>query len=111
MDFAHRMEEGICIVSVSGRLDAATSGTFGTGMMQLIDDGVLKLALDLTTLEYVSSAGLREFLRAAKALKAKGGSMVCCSLKDYVKEIFDMSGFSTIIPVTASLEEGRNTLA
>ncbi|GAB7081304.1 STAS domain-containing protein [Megalodesulfovibrio paquesii] len=110
MEFVHRMDEGICIVTVSGRLDAATSAQFGAGVVQLINDGVERLALDLTTLDYVSSAGLREFLRAAKAIKAKGGSMVCCSLKDYVKEIFDMSGFSSIIPVAGSLEEGRGVL-
>ena len=43
------------------------------------------------------------FVRAQDAaIKAKGGSMVCCSLKDYVKEVFDMSGFSSIIPVAGS---------
>ncbi len=110
MELSHRTENDICIISVSGRLDAGTSIEFGTVVMQLIDQGSLKLALDLEALDYVSSAGLREFLRAAKALKSKGGGIVCCSLKDYVREIFEMSGFSSIIPVVATLEDGRQQL-
>lgn len=110
MEMEHRTEEGICIISVAGRLDAGTSIEFGSSVMQLIDQGQHKMALDLGGLDYVSSAGLREFLRAAKALKAKGGGIVCCALKDYVKEIFEMSGFSSIIPVVRTVEDGCNQL-
>lgn len=116
MECTHRVEDGIVIVTVSGRLDAATSIEFGGKLMALVESAgqgggsATLLALELAGLEYVSSAGLRELLRAAKAARARGGSLVCCALRDYVKEVFDMSGFSSIIPVEASLEAGQERL-
>jgi anti-anti-sigma factor len=61
--------------------------------------GSKKLAVDFSALDYISSAGLRVLLGAAKQLKASGGSLRTFGLNDSVREVFDISGFSTILSV------------
>ena len=53
--------------------------------------------LDLGRLDYISSAGLRVVLIAAKRLKSVGGALVLCTLNPSVREVFEISGFASIL--------------
>lgn len=75
-----------------------------------IDVGDHEIVVDLSSVEYISSAGLRALLAALKRLKALGGTMVLCSLHPYVKEVFDMTGFSRIFTMCSSREEALQSL-
>jgi anti-anti-sigma factor len=92
------------IVAVAGRMDAVTAPEFENRLLDWINGGETNLIVDLGGLEYISSAGLRSILTIAKNLKAKQGKIVLCTLRDTVKEVFEISGFSTIIPVCESVE-------
>jgi anti-anti-sigma factor len=69
-----------------------------------------KLLFDLGALEYLSSAGLRVLLTAAKEIKRRDGKIVLCALNEFVKEIFEVSGFQSLIPITDSVESGLELL-
>ena len=71
----------------------------------LIDAGTSRILIDFEALEYISSAGLRVLLATAKKLKSAGGDLKICSLNDTVQEVFDISGFSSILTVSANPEE------
>ncbi len=92
------------IVAINGKLDALTCGNVETALAQLIDSGKTSLVIDFTELSYISSAGLRILLKTAKQLKGINGSLVLCCMKDFIKEVFDVSGFSSIIPITDTVE-------
>jgi anti-sigma B factor antagonist/stage II sporulation protein AA (anti-sigma F factor antagonist) len=92
------------VVSVKGRLDAVTSADFEKELKEVIAQGETLFVLDFGNLDYISSAGLRSILSAAKRLKEKQGKLYISSLKDMVKEVFDISGFSTLIPIYESLD-------
>jgi anti-anti-sigma factor len=62
-------------------------------------------------LEYLSSAGLRVLLSAAKEMRRRDGKIVLCDLNEFVKEIFEVSGFQTLIPITESVESGLEVLS
>jgi len=91
------------VITVKGRMDAVTAPEFETRLLEWINGGETQIIVDLAGLEYISSAGLRSILTVAKNIKAKQGKFVLCSLRDTVKEVFEISGFSTIIPVCESL--------
>ncbi|MDQ1336385.1 MAG: hypothetical protein QG552_3335 [Thermodesulfobacteriota bacterium] len=91
------------IITVTGRIDAVTAPEFETRLLDWINAGETRLIVDLGGLEYISSAGLRSILTIAKNLKTKQGKLALCSLRDTVKEVFEISGFSTIIPVCESV--------
>jgi anti-anti-sigma factor len=55
--------------------------------------------IDCAGLDYVSSAGLRVFLLAARASQRTGLAFAICGLKPAVREVFDVSGFSRVIAV------------
>ena len=99
-------DSGNCTtVGVSGRLDSNTSGEFERSIMALIDQGKKVLVVDCSGLEYVSSAGLRVFLMAAKRIRQVGGKVLLAALKPHVKEVFDIAGFTPIFQVYGSAAE------
>lgn len=61
--------------------------------------------VDCASLSYVSSAGLRAFLVAAKAAETKGVSFSACSLGSDVASVFTISGFDRIVPIFDSISE------
>jgi anti-anti-sigma factor len=73
------------------QLNEALAGTGGVAPRALIIDG--------TGLDYVSSAGLRAILLAARGAQRSGATFSLCALKPAVREVFDLSGFSRIIVV------------
>jgi anti-anti-sigma factor len=98
------------VVSVEGRVDTVTAPEFEQKMLEWIDSGENLLVLDLSEMEYISSAGLRAFLISAKRAKANGGGLACCCLQDMVRRVFEVSGFSLVIPVYPSADEARDAL-
>ncbi|MBW1779795.1 MAG: STAS domain-containing protein [Deltaproteobacteria bacterium] len=92
------------IVTVTGRMDAVTAPEFEKCMGDWIEAGETQFVVDFEGLDYISSAGLRSILTIAKSLKVKEGQIVLCALRDTVKEVFEISGFSTIIPVCESVD-------
>ncbi len=99
MKITSNQEQGFLVVQVEGRLDVATAPEFEKNCAALLEQGHEKLILDLTALEYISSAGLRSLLAVAKKLKGRGGSLSLCGLTGLVKEVFYLSGFDNFLPV------------
>jgi len=93
MNIEKKLENGKLSVSVSGRLDTNTSPELETALKL---DGVSELALDISGLEYLSSAGLRVLLAAQKTINAAGGRMSIANANETVKGVFDITGCSEI---------------
>ena len=111
MEIHQKEESGIVFLAISGRMDAATSPQAEEIVKKVLQEDTKRLLFDLDKLEYLSSAGLRVILSAAKEMKRRGGSFVLCALNDYVKEIFEVSGFGAIIPIADSVESGVTKLS
>lgn len=105
MDIISEQKENGTLFTVHGRLDVMTATDFENECLQAINDGVKKLVIDLTGLEYISSAGLRGILSSAKKMKAGGGSIQFCGLTGMVEEVFVVSGLGSIFTVTATSDE------
>jgi anti-anti-sigma factor len=89
---------------VSGRMDAESSPQFEQDCRAWIAEGRTILVVDLGSLAYVSSMGLRSFLAIAKALQGKGGALRICHLTGLVKQVFDVTGLTMAFPVYESAE-------
>jgi anti-sigma B factor antagonist len=96
------------VMSVSGRIDSATSPDLERRMNELIQAGERTMVLNLSQLGYISSAGLRVFLSGAKKLRAAGGKLLLCSLTGMVKDVFMMSGFYDIMAIYESEDKALN---
>ena len=99
-----------------GRLDFGAAPGFEKRMQEIFAAArppPSAVIVDCAALEYVSSAGLRVFLLAARSAQRAGVSFALCSLMPAVREVFDLSGFSRIIAVypdrAAALEHPPQT--
>ena len=106
MKIAKVEKEGIVCLKIDGRLDAKTASEAETTVKEVLREGRRQLLFDLSGMDYISSAGLRVILMAVKELRSKKGKVALCGLTPYVKEIFDVSNFSSIIPITDTVETG-----
>jgi anti-sigma B factor antagonist len=109
MEIRKREQGGFLIVSVSGRLDAITSPELDQALSSILTGGEKGVVLDFETLDYISSAGLRVILAAAKRIKKNGGESRLACLKGVVKEVFEVSGFESIIPCFETAEAAVRT--
>lgn len=110
MDIKIRESGNIRIVDLAGRLDTGTSSEAEASISQLLQAGHNKIVINLGAIDYVSSSGLRVLLVTAKKLSAMSGKMKICKPNPVVREILDISGFSTILDVRASEEEALSEL-
>jgi anti-sigma B factor antagonist len=99
MEIQETARDGIVCFSVQGRLDSNTSPGFEDRLFAAIGSGSTRILMDCGALEYISSAGLRVILKAAKELKRQNGAIVLCSMREYVREVFEIAGFDTFIPI------------
>ena len=86
-------------VTISGRLDANSSAEAESQLIEGIAKGKGVVLLDLSALEYVSSAGLRVMLVAAKRVQQRGGKMALFGMSGNVREVFDISGFTAVFKI------------
>lgn len=86
----------ILIACPSGRIDTNTYNDFKTLLHGELDKtGAKHLVIDLGDLEYVSSAGFREFFLAGRRLGREGGTLSVCNFQPQVKELFEIAQFMT----------------
>jgi len=110
MDINFVMKGQISIIKINGRLDATTAPVADKSIKEILKKDYLRLVFDLSALEYLSSGGLKVILGTARELKRKRGKFVLCSLSKFVKEIFEVSGINSLIPITDTVESGIKKL-
>jgi anti-anti-sigma factor len=110
MDITHVKEGKISIITINGRLDAAAATVADKTIKKILKGDCLRMLFDFRMLDYLSSSGLKVILGTVKELKRKEGQIVLCSLSNFVKEIFEISGINSLIPITESVESGIEQL-
>ncbi len=91
--------DGHVVVSLSGRIDSAAAVEFEEKLIEVIDTGTNVMIVDFLHVQFISSAGLRVLLLAAKKVKPYGGKLILCEMSKDVREVFDISGFSSIFDI------------
>ena len=105
MKILEKRENDICILAPVGRLDVNTAESFREHLVQVIADGTKRIIVDCQSLDYISSGGLRVILEGVKRIWQLEGKIVLCSLKDYIKEVFELTQFDAFLPIAETVEE------
>ena len=111
MEITQKEENGIVSITITGRLDADSSPEAEKVVNEALEGQTKRVLFNLAALDYLSSAGLRVLLSAAKEMRKRDGKLVLCSLNEFVKELFDVSGFQSLIPIADSVESGIEMLS
>jgi stage II sporulation protein AA (anti-sigma F factor antagonist) len=99
MEFAHEQAGDVAIVRLEGRLDSGAAHGAEEGFNGILGGGTPHLAIDMTKLDYISSAGLRVLLVVAKKVQQAKGKVALFGLSPNVREVFTVSGFDTIFSI------------
>lgn len=110
MDIKTHTQDNYLVVILSGKMDAVTAPLYIDRLREELCGDVLRMVVDCGNLVYVSSAGLRAILTVSKDIRLKGGSQAYCSLQHQVREIFELSGFSSIIPIHDNRDDALASL-
>ncbi len=86
-------------IALAGRLDTVTCNKLAAELASVFEGGAVNLNFDFQELEYISSAGLRVLLTAQKKVNSLGTTMEIRGANESVKEVFDITGFSSILTI------------
>ncbi|MFW5733519.1 MAG: STAS domain-containing protein [Oceanidesulfovibrio sp.] len=111
MSVTNIQEGGVVIISVSGRLDSNQTQGLEEVVLDVLKHGDSKLLFDFQELEYINSSGLRILVMAYQRLKKKSDGIVAISgLRDYIQEIFEISGYDKLFAIYAEKRDALNDL-
>lgn len=109
MDLAPRTYVDVRVLTPRGRLDHKTADSFESTFLPHVDEcgeRGANLVLDLSGVDYMSSVGLRVLMAAAKAAKRLDSAIVVAGLQPTLREIFEISRFTTIFRVFETVRDG-----
>jgi anti-sigma B factor antagonist/stage II sporulation protein AA (anti-sigma F factor antagonist) len=111
MNFRESQVGSVTIGSPSGRIDLSNADAFRDSLATSLSRAKSALVLDLSGLEYISSAGLRSLMIVFKAAKAEGKAFSVAALKPLVLEIFTISRFNLVFPLFDTVRDAIKTQA
>ena len=112
MEFTSRQFVDTVVATPSGRIDQSTASGFQQSLMGALSElppGAL--VLDFSGVDYISSAGLRVVMLAARDLRARSARIAVASLQPMVREIFEISRFHHVVDIHPTPREAICALA
>lgn len=97
----------------AGRIDHLSAEPWGDRLGLAFDDipgSARALVLELSTVDFLSSAGLRELMRLSRRCRERGLPMAVCALQDPVREVFEIGRFNLVIPLQTDLAQALEGL-
>ena len=100
MDITTQSFKQCDLVAAKGRIDSSTAAELGAALEAVTKSGRYKIVLDMSGIEYMSSAGMRVLLSTQKECKKMGrGEVVLATVPELVKEAFDLAGFLPLFTI------------
>ena len=110
MEIKSEVVSGVGVISPSGRIDSSTAPELQAALESAFEEST-KLLLDFSDVPYISSAGLRVVLIGAKTAKSKSGDFKLCCLSESVQEVFELSGFASILKIDDSRDTAIQSIS
>ena len=111
MDLTEEAAADVTIVAIAGRLDSRTAPRLGDRLSELLRSGEPHLLIETSAMRYISSAGLRALLVAAKGAAEKGGGLAVCGMTPPIRRVIELAGLHEIFQMHASREEALAKLS
>lgn len=105
-----RIGEDVQVLRCTGELDAHTFENLDAALQSALEDGPPNLAVELSGVPYMSSAGIGVLIGSKSEAENLGGSLVLVSPTPAVNEIFESMGFNALFTITATLDEALKSL-
>jgi anti-anti-sigma factor len=108
---AEQQNGAVTVVDVNGRVDSNTAKSFEERLTELFRSGRNRVIVDFKHLVYISSAGCRVLLVAARLAQKSDGRLALCNLTADVMRVLELGGLTDFFAIYPSREEGLASLA
>lgn len=108
MRLDHARFADVVVLSLAGRVDHTTAEALRTDLaphLARCAAGQDSVVLDFAGVDYISSAGLRVLMLAAKQAKSQQGFLAVAAVQPLVQEILEISKFTLVIRTVPSVRE------
>lgn len=102
IDLNEEVIDGVRVLDVRGRVDSGTAPTLAERLNRMLSSQAGQVVVDLQGLEYISSAGFRILLLAARRADEAQVRLVLCGLSDKVRQLFDLGGFLDLFVIRST---------
>lgn len=96
---------GVTVIVPMGRLDALAAPPLEDMIAEALDGGHARLIVDLSSVYYLSSSGLRVLLVGARHARQRAGDLKLCGLSPRVKQVICLAGFDQVFQLFASRDQ------
>jgi anti-anti-sigma factor len=110
LEIRNEVADGVAYCRIVGKIDALTSADLQAAVGSAISAGNPRVILDMREVTYISSAGLRVIVMTAKQAKAANGGLAVFGLQPATREVFEIAGLRTVIPIASNETEARSKL-
>jgi len=111
MEFITTINNNFAVIMPKGRIDTSTALEFDNKIKNVIDKGIIKVIIDFSHTDFISSAGVRILHIRIKEIKNLKGKVGLSNMLEPVEEVFEVSGFATIFNIYKSMDEAIKFLS
>jgi anti-anti-sigma factor len=104
----------VVLIEVEGRVDHGTAPAFGSALLPQVEGcagETKKILIDLGKVHYMSSAGLRVLMIAAKGCRKQEGRIVVAGLQPTVQEVFKIGRFDMVVEIFPTVRDALTVLS
>ena len=95
----------LAVITVVGSVDSADSGAFLDFLNELIDAGYIRLVIDLSSMDFISSMGLGVFVRTYTRLREAGGFLRLAGPEPLILQLIKTTALDRLLPIYDSLDQ------
>lgn len=98
-------DPAVTVIRVSGYLDAHTASDLESTLRTAVEGGSVRLVVDFSDLDYISSAGLGVFMVFIESVRQAGGDLKLAAMSDRVFSVFDLLGFPVVFNIYGTTDD------
>ncbi|WP_420576972.1 STAS domain-containing protein [Ekhidna sp.] len=103
-------KDGVYFIAVNGEIDAGSSIYLDNALKEAMGNGEKKIVVDLSGLNYISSAGLGVFISHLDEFKLQKIELAIFGINETVKQVFDILGLEKLLTIVETKEAAVETL-
>jgi anti-anti-sigma factor len=111
MQIVEARTAGVDVLAPRGRIDSTTATRLDERLAPLVAAARPRVVVDFSGVDYISSAGLRIMLLAARRVEETGGHLALCGMGDAVRQVFYLAGFLPLFFICATRDEAVTSIA
>jgi anti-sigma B factor antagonist len=105
-----RVDAETALVALAGELDLYSADGFRSALDEALENGVQRLAIDLSDVSFIDSVALGVLANAMKQLRTSGGGLAVISSNPQIVRVFEITGLDRMIVLAPSLNDALERL-